>query len=374
LCCAPLLVLAACGEKNAYVPPPAPKVVVAQPLQRPVTRYLELTGTTQAVNTVDLEARVQGFLENINYKDGSFVKKDTVLFGIQRNTYEAQLVQAKATLAANQAAQVNAQTEYGRQEKLGKDQFASQAHVDDAKSKLDQATAAVDNSKASVDLATINLGYTQVIAPFDGIVTRHLVDVGALVGYAGPTKLATIVQVDPIYVYFNVAETTVLRIKEGLAKQGRNNLGDLHEIPVEIGLQIEDGYPHKGHLDYVAPQVDPATGTLEVRAVFENKDLRLLPGLFVRVRVPAQRSHNALLVADTALGTSQLGDYVLVVGKDNIVEQRPVKIGSLEGQLRVIESGLAAEEWVVTSGIQRAIPGSKIEPDQQRMTVSLGGD
>jgi len=371
--CGTLLLVAACGEKNTYVPPPPPKVVVAQPLQQPFTRYIELTGTTQAVNTVDLEARVQGFLENINYKDGSFAKKDAALFGIQRNTYEAQLLQAKATLAANQAAQVNAQGEYTRQATLGKDQFASQAHVDDAKSKLDQATAAVDNSKASVELATINLGYTQVAAPFDGIVTRHLVDVGALVGYPGPTKLATIVQVDPIYVYFNVAETTVLRIKEGLAKQGRT-LGDLHQIPVQIGLQIEDGYPHNGHLDYVAPEVDPATGTLEVRAVFENKDLRLLPGLFVRVRVPVQHLDNALLVADTALGTSQLGEYLLVLGKDNVVEQRPVKIGQLEGQLRVIESGLGADEWVVTSGIQRAIPGSKVEPDQQRMTISRSGE
>jgi multidrug efflux system membrane fusion protein len=371
--CGTLLLVAACGEKNAYVPPPPAKVVVAQPLQQPFTRYMELTGTTQAVKTVDLEARVQGFLENINYKDGSLVKKDTVLFGIQRNTYEAQLLQAKASLAGNQAAQVNAQGEYTRQATLGKDQFASQAHVDDAKSKLDQATAAVDNSKASVELATINLGYTQVAAPFDGIVTRHLVDVGALVGYAGPTKLATIVQVDPIYVYFNVAETTVLRIKEELAKQGRT-LGDLHQIPVEIGLQIEDGYPHKGHLDYVAPEVDPATGTLEVRAVFENKDLRLLPGLFVRVRVPVQRLDNALLVADTALATSQLGEYLLVLGNDNIVEQRPVKIGQLEGQLRVIESGLGADEWVVTSGIQRAIPGNKVEPDQQRMTISRSGE
>src|SRR5262245_45852123 len=218
---AAMLALAGCGEKNAYVPPPPPRVIVAQPLQQQAVRYLELTGNTQAIATVDLEARVQGFLEKINYKDGSLVKKDTVLFVIQRDTYEAQLQQAKATLAANQAAQVNAQGEYTRQSTLGRDQFASQAKVDDAKSKLDQAVAAVENSKASVDLATINLGYTEVRAPFDSVVTRHLVDVGALVGYAGPTKLATIVQIDPIYVYFNIAETTVLRIKQELAKRGR---------------------------------------------------------------------------------------------------------------------------------------------------------
>jgi multidrug efflux system membrane fusion protein len=368
---AAMLALAGCGEKNAYVPPPPPKVIVAQPLQQQAVRYLELTGNTQAVATVDLEARVQGFLQKINYKDGTLVKKDTVLFVIERDTYEAQLQQAKATLAANQAAQVNSQGEYTRQSTLGRDQFASQAKVDDAKSKLDQAVAQVESSKASVDLATINLGYTEVRAPFDGVVTRHLVDVGALVGYPGPTKLATIVQIDPIYVYFNIAETTVLRIKEELAKRARPL--DIQQVPVEIGLQTEDGYTHKGHLDYVAPQVDPATGTLQARAVLENKDQRLLPGLFVRVRIPVQRLDNALMVADTALGTSQLGDYLLVLGKDNVVEQRQVKIGQLDGQLRVIESGLSAEDWVVTSGVQRAIPGSKVEPEKQRMTVSLGG-
>jgi multidrug efflux system membrane fusion protein len=244
--------------------------------------------------------------------------------------------------------------------------------VDDAKSKLDQATAAVDNAKANVELATINLGYTDVTAPFDGIVTRHLVDVGALVGYPGPTKLASIIQMDPIYVYFNVAETTVLRIKEGAAKQGRTR-ADIQEVPVEIGLQTEDGFPHKGHLDYIAPQVDANTGTLEVRGVFDNKDLKLLPGLFVRVRVPVQRLEKALVVADTALGTSQLGEYLLVVSKDNVVEQRPVKVGARDGQLRVIESGLAPDDWVVTSGVQRAIPGNKVEPDKQQMTVPGGG-
>src|SRR4051812_4984384 len=148
------LVLAGCNDKNAYVPPPPPKVTVAQPLQQPVTRYIELTGNSQAINNVDLEARVQGFLEKINYKDGTLVPKDTLLFGIQRNTYEAQLEQAKATLTSSQAAQVNAQTEYTRQATLGKDQFASQARVDDAKTKLDQANASVENAKASLLIAT----------------------------------------------------------------------------------------------------------------------------------------------------------------------------------------------------------------------------
>jgi multidrug efflux system membrane fusion protein len=363
------LALTACNEKNAYVPPPAPKVTVSQPAQKPVVSYIELTGTTQTINMVDLEARVQGFLEQINYKDGTLVKKDTVLFVIQRNTYEAQLLQAQAQLKASEAVLLNAQGEYTRQSTLGKDQFASQAHVDDAKSKLDQSIASVDNAKASVELATINLGYTQVMAPFDGIVTRHLVSIGQLVGYAGPTKLATIVQMDPIYVYFNVSETWVLRVKDELARQGKT-VRDIHDVPVEIGLQTEEGYPHKGKVDYIAPQVDPATGTLEVRAVFENKNLALLPGLFARVRVPVHKLDKGLLVEDAAIGSSQLGEYVLVVGKENTVEQRRVKLGQLEGRYRVIESGLTPDDWVVINGMQRAIPGNKVDPERVPLTTA----
>jgi multidrug efflux system membrane fusion protein len=368
---AAMLALTACGEKNAYIAPPPPKVVAAQPLQQPVTRYIEVTGNTQSISTVDLEARVQGFLEQINYVDGALVKKDSVLFVIQRNTYEAQLAQAKATLAGNQAAQLNAQIEYDRQAQLQQQQVSTQAKLDDAKQKLDQAIAGVDSAKANLEIAQINLGYTEVAAPFDGIATRHLVNVGALVGYAGPTKLATVVQVDPIYVYFNISETIVLRIKEGLAKQGKT-LRDVHEVPVEIGTQTESGYPHKGKLDYVAPQVDPSTGTLEVRGIFDNKDLALLPGLFVRVRVPVQRIDKGILVEDIAIGTNQLGEYVLIVGKDNTVEQRQVKLGQISGRLRVVESGLTGDEWVITEGLQRAVPGNKVDPEKKTMTAAAG--
>ncbi len=363
-----MLSLTACGEQNTYVAPPPPKVVVAQPLQQPVTRYIELTGNTQAINIIDLEARVQGFLEKINYVDGDLVKKGTVLFEIQRNTYEAQLEQAKASLASNQALQLNSKIQYDRQFGLQKDQVSTQAKLDDAKQNLDQAVAAVEGSKANVQVAEINLGYTWVTAPFDGIATRHLVDVGALVGYSGPTKLATLVQVNPIYVYFNVSETTVLRIKEALARQGKT-LRDVPDVPVEIGLQTETGYPHKGKLNYVAPTVDQNTGTLEVRAIFDNADMALLPGLFVRVRVPTQRIDKGILVDDVAIGTSQLGEYVLVLGKDNIIEQRQVKIGQLDGRLRVIESGLAPEDWVVIDGLQRAVPGNKVAPEKKTITA-----
>jgi RND family efflux transporter MFP subunit len=363
--------LAGCnGSKNAYVPPPPPKVMVAQPLEQPVTLYFELTGNTQAINSVDLVARVQGYLESIDYKDGSFVTKGTQLFGIERDTYQEQLNQAKATLATAQAQQSYNQAEYERQNSLGRQDYASKATVQQWKSNLDQSTASIFNARAAIEVANINLGYTRVLAPFDGIVSNHLVDVGALVGVGGPTRLATIVQTDPLYVYFNLSEPQVLTIKESNAKAGLAfRTTDLSSIPVEIGLQGEDGYPHKGHMDYAAPQVDQATGTLTARAVFDNRDHSLLPGLFVRVRTPVGHLDKVMLTRNDAIGTSQEGSYVLVVGPDNVVQRRGVRTGDRQGQLRIIESGLDPGDWVVTEGIQRAFPGAKVEPQRTELTA-----
>ena len=343
---------------------------MAQPLEQKATIYLELTGNTQAINDVDLVARVPGYLELIDYTDGSTVTKGTKLFGIQRNTYEAQLEQAKASLASNQAENANNQADYQRKLTLSKSDFSTQAVLQDAKTKVDQSAAAIQNAQASVELAQINLGYTTVSAPFDGTVTNHLVDIGALVGASGLTKLATIVQVDPLYAYFNLSEPQVLRIKEALAKQGRAvSQIDLPKIPVEIGLQGEVGYPHKGRLDYASPGVDSSTGTLTVRGVFDNKDHQLLPGLFVRVRIPVQTRDKTLLVRDNAIGINQLGSYVLVLGNDDIIEQKQVQTGQLQGRLRIIESGLDSGDWVVTDGIQLATPGSKIAPQKAEMVA-----
>jgi multidrug efflux system membrane fusion protein len=365
------LLLAGCNSsKNAYVPPPPPKVVVAQPLQQPVTLYLELTGNTQAINSVDLVARVQGYLESIDYRDGAFVTKGSQLFGIERDVYQAQLDQANAALATAEATQAYNKSEYERQSALGRQDFSSKATVQLWRSNVDQATGSVANAKAQIELATINLRYTKVLAPFDGIVSNHLVDIGALVGVSGPTRLATIVQTDPLYVYFNLSEPQVLAIKESNAKAGIPfRTTDLSSIPVAIGLQGEEGYPHTGHMDYSAPQVDQATGTLTVRALFDNKDQMLLPGLFVRVRTPFAHQDKALLTQNSAIGTSQEGSYVLVVGADNVVQRKIVKTGDRQGQLRMIESGLDPSDWVVTEGIQRAFPGAKVEPQRTQLAA-----
>jgi membrane fusion protein, multidrug efflux system len=360
--------LAACNSKNAYVPPPPPKVQVAQPLQRPVTLYLELTGNTQAFNSVDLVARVQGYLESINYKDGAFATKGTRLFGIERDQYQQQLDQANATLAANQATLEYNTAEYNRQAALARQDFASQSVMQQWKANQDSAAAQVLSGRAAIELAKINLGYTNVTAPFDGVVSNHLVDVGALVGSGTATKLATIVQLDPVYVYFNLSEPQVLAITQSNAKAGLPfRTSDLSSIPVDIGLQGEDGYPHTGHMDYADPQVNQSTGTLTARALFDNKDRRLLPGLFARVRTPVGHLDKAVLTRNDAIGTSQEGSYVLVVGPDNVVQRKIVKTGTREGQFRIIESGLDPSDWVVTEGIQRAFPGAKVDPQRGQL-------
>ena len=364
-----LAVAAGCKKQNAYVPPPPPQVGVAKPLQQSVTPYLEYTGNAVAFNQVDLEARVQGYLQEINYKDGTSAKLGDTLFVVEPAPYQAQLQQSQATLAATQADLIQAQAEYTRQSTLGKSDFASQSVVDQARAKLDADKAKLQNDQAGITIAAINLGYTRVTAPFDGVVTAHLVSVGGLVGVSGPTKLATIVQLDPIYVTFNVSEQDVLRVKAVMRQRGLTP-AEVGKIPVEVGLMNEPGYPHKGTIDYIAPNLDPATGTLQVRGVFENPNRALLPGMFCRIRVPlAVEAVASLLVPDIAISSDQAGQYLLVVDKDNVVQQRTVQTGQLVGRLRVITSGLNADDVVVISGNQRAIPGQKIEPKTTTITA-----
>ncbi len=361
LCAAGLL--AGCKEeKNAYVPPPPQPVSVAKPLQQAVIPYLPATGTTVAFNQVNLEARIQGFLTSINYVDGAAVKQGDTLFVIEPAPYQAALQQAQATMQGTQAQLVAAEAEYKRQATLLAQNVSAQNTYDQALAKRDSLRATLLDNQAGVTQAAINYGYTRVTAPFDGIVTNHLQSVGALVGYGAPTKLATIVQLDPIYVTFSVSEQDVIRIRDAAAKRGITR-GDINKVPIQVGLVTEQGYPHEGLLDYSAPEIDTSTGTLLVRGIFKNADHGLLPGFFVRIRVPLDiQTDTAFLVPDTVIGADQAGQYVLVVNKDNVVEQRKVTTGQVYGQLRVVLTGLTADDQVVISGIQHAIPGSKVAP------------
>ena len=325
-----------------------------------MTRYLEATGNTAAVASVDLLARVQGFVQAISYTDGALVKTGDILFTIEPLPYQAKLQQAQAAEASAQAQLVNAQASFARQESLQRNAVASVQNLDDARAQRDTAQANLTQAQANTQLAAINYSYTRVLAPFDGRVSAHLVSIGDLVG-TSPTKLATIVQMQPMNVTFTVSEQEVLRIRARAKQNGR--IGEaLSTIPVEVGLQGETGYPHRGHLDYVAPMVDPSTGTLTARGVLDNADVALLPGYFARVRVPLETGVNALLVPDVALGADQGGRYLLVVGANHVVAEKHVTTGPLQGQLRVIEIGLSPDEQVVVDGLQRAVPGQTVEP------------
>jgi RND family efflux transporter MFP subunit len=321
-----------------------------------------------AINTVDLVARVQGFVQAISYADGDYVKKGTSLFTIEPEPYRLKVEAAKASVTSAQATLKQNEAEYARQADLVQRQVSAVATYDKALALRDSAQADLQSAQANERQAEINLGYTNVTAPFDGIVSARQVSIGQLVGANSATVLSTIVQLNPIYVNFTASERDVLQVRDFLARSGRTT-ADLMGTTVELGLQTESGYMHKGKLDYIAPTVDPSTGTLAVRAILDNADRALLPGYFVRVRIPSP-PEPALLVPDVAIGSDQGGRYVLLVNKDNVVEQRRVEPAQLIGELRVIRKGLTKDDRVVVGGIMRAIPGQKVEPELQPLTAS----
>lgn len=364
LICTAVLLAGCKEEKNAYVPPPPQPVGVSKPLQQAVIPFLTATGNTVAFNSVTLQARIQGYLSSINYVDGANAKQGDTLFVIEPDPYQAALQQAQATLQGAQANLVQAEAEFKRQATLLAQNVSAQNTYDQALAKRNSLRAEVLGDQAGVTQAAINYGYTRVTAPFEGIVTKHLQSVGELVGYGSPTKLATIVQLDPIYVTFSISEQDVITIRQAAAKQGMTR-NDINKVPIQVGLMTEEGYPHQGLLDYSAPEIDTSTSTLLVRGIFKNPDHALLPGFFVRIRVPLGIDAGktpALLIPDVVISTDQAGQYVLVVNKDNVVEQRKVTTGQVYGQLRVVLTGLTADDQVVVSGVQHAIPGAKVAP------------
>jgi RND family efflux transporter MFP subunit len=347
-------------------------VTVANPLQQKITRYLEATGNAAAVNTINLVARVQGYLQEIKYEDGAMVKPGTLLFVIEPEPYRLKLQQAKAIEEGARASLTQAEAEFQRQQDLASRQVSSKATLDNARAARDLAKANVDQARANTEQAAISLGYTQVVAPFEGVVTARQVSLGELVGGGvTPTLLATIVQLNPIYVNFSISEQDVLRIRADMARRGINPADLLGKLPIEVALQTDEGYAHKGVLDYAAPTVNASTGTLAARARLENADRKLLPGYFARVRVPLlQDEARALLVPDPALGSDQGGRYLLVIGAENAVEQRKVTTGPLAHGLRVIETGLRPDDRVVIGGLMHAIPGQKVEAQMQELSTA----
>jgi RND family efflux transporter MFP subunit len=291
------------------------------------------------------------------------VKRGQHLFTIEPEPYQLKLQQAQAAEAAAQATGIQTQADFERQQELVQRQAASKAAFDTATANRDNAKAKLLQAQADTKQAQINLDYTRVVAPFDGIVTARQVSIGELVGTGGTQVLATIVQLDPIHVNFTASERDVLHVRDMLYRRGEK-AADLLGTAVELGLQTDAGYPYQGKLDYIAPTVNQSTGTLTARAELPNERRLMLPGFFVRLRVPLEETP-ALLVPAVALGSDQAGRYVLVVNGDNLVEQRKVEVGPSVGELAVIENGLKADDRVVTAGLLRAIPGQKVDPQTQ---------
>jgi len=359
--------LTSCEEKNQYIPPPAPEVTVMQPLQKEVTEHQEFTGVAQSIASVDIRARVQGFLQRMHFKEGDMVKKDALLYVIEPNTYQAALDKAIADLASSKAQLDQAEIEYQRNLRLMKENASSDRELTTSKASRDSAKAAVAGAEASLESARINLGYCTIRAPISGRIGRTQVDVGNLVGAGEFTLLTTIKQYDPIYAYFTLNERQLLRARKLIRKNKLDHLKGDEAIPLHLGLADEPSYPHEGHLDYGDPAVDAASGTILLRGIFPNpQPFLIIPGMFVRVRAPLGVRKMALLVSERAIGTDQRGQYLLVVNAENVVDYRSVTTGTTFDGMRVIEDGLKADEWVIVTGVQRARPGARVKPTREQ--------
>jgi RND family efflux transporter MFP subunit len=378
---------AGCGQRSQGAAPSAagaaPEVVVvSQPVTRVVTDYFEFPGQTAAVGDVEIRARVTGYLVKVNFEDGQNVKKGDLLYEIDPRPYEAALDKAKGELVRLYALLEKAKADVARSERLRPSGAISQDDYEQRKATMKVHEASIQVAKAAVRDAQLNLEYTKITAPIDGRVSRTRITEGNLVqpGTNDAAVLTTVVTRNPIYVYFCVDEQALLKYQELAFKQGHElhpkRLKDL-KIPVEIGMAHEKGFPHAGIIDFADNKVDRTTGTLRVRGIFKNDNEYLTPGLYVHVRIPFGDPHESLLAPERAIQRDQAEKYLLVVKKkdvkkkdkdaeaEEIVEYRKVKTGALRDGLRVIESGIGRNDWIVVEGLQFAVPGKAVKPERR---------
>jgi len=356
---------------NGAMAPPLPEVTVATPLQMEVTDWDEFTGRLYAVESVEVRPRVSGYLQSVNFKEGSIVKRGDLLYIIDPRPYQAILDQSRADLARAIATLELAENDLARAERLYKSRAISEEELDSRSKQKRGALAALEAAKAAVKSAELNVEFTHIKSPITGRIGQTRVTQGNLVtgGDFESTLLTTIVSLDPIYVYFTADEQSVLHYTRmdmaGIRKSSR-----VAPNPVYLRLADEDDYLHKGQMDFVDNQIDLATGTMRARAIVDNPDFLLVPGMFADVRLLGEGPYEALLIPDTAINIDQTIRFVYVVDENNTVERRPVTPGRMFEGLRVIRSGLEANDRIIINGIQRVRTGMQVAPDTGSIEVA----
>lgn len=372
-----LIILPVPGCRPAPPAPPQlppPDVTVAQPIEQELPDYKEFTGRIEAVETVEVRPRVSGFIQKVNFTEGREIKAGDVLFEIDPRPFKAAHDAAMGDLAVAKAQLQKALVDFNRIQELSRSQDASPIELDRTAADKAAGEAAVAAAQAKVDEAALQLEWTRVTAPISGRISRAIVTAGNLVtgGMSLAPALTTIVSVDPVHAYFDVDERTVLQIQQLMRAGKFKGVPDGAVVPVELALGIDTDYVHKGVLDFVDNRINPDTGTLQVRGVFENKERILAPGLFFRARVVCGEPQRGVAVTERAIGADQNQRFVFVVDAQNKVQYRRVEAGLLRDGMRMILSGLTRDDWVVVNGLQRVRPGAAVNPRRSEMAANGG--
>jgi RND family efflux transporter MFP subunit len=370
LVCSLAIVAVGCRQTTAppAQEPPPPRVTVSRPVTRSITEFHEFTGETEAIESVDVRARVRGFLLEVAFQEGAEVKQGDLLYRIDPASYQAEVDRTEAEISRAEAQVTLTRSEEQRAKRLRASATVSEEEYQQRVAARQQAEASLLQARAAVEVAKLDLGYTRIEAPISGRIGRTLVTTGNLVGYNEPTLLTTIVAMDPIYVYFDATERGLLDYERRIREEGAARANE-RKIPLYVGLENEEGYPHEGIIDFRENRVDPGTGTILIRGVLDNDNRTITPGMFARVRVPIGAPREQLLVPQVAVGSDQGGDYVLIVDDEGRVAQRPVTLGQRLGEFVVISKGLAATDSVVVNGVQKARPGSQVTAQTKTLQV-----
>ncbi len=352
-------------------PPPAPVVTISLPVQRKVIEWDEYTGRFDAVASVDIRARVSGFLNEVHFQDGQIVNKGDLLYSIDPRPFEAALAQAKAELAQANTKVENTSLDVERGRPLVDRKILSEKSFDDRANLLRDAQALIKVADAKVKTAELDLFFTRITAPVGGRTSRSAMAAGGWVSAgaaANSTLLTSIVTENPIHLYFDISENNWIKYRRMIEKGQKTGAAQVG-TDVQLALPDEAGFPHKAKVDFIDNRLDQATGTMRARAIVDNGKATFSAGMFARVRVQGSEDYAAILLPDEAIGTDQTNKFVFVVSEDGTVGRKPVALGPVVDGMRIIRTGVAATDWVITKGIQRARPGGKVTPKKEEIRV-----